>query len=224
MANPIAIKNQARKLLKRLHELSIRNKDVFANTLFSREIESLGNRHLGGLEEKKATPQQPVEKKKRRVIQHTAESFNTDNIKKKDTPQVVVAGDDYSAMTPDELKVYAKKQLGLNTKGVTNKEDLIELIQAHKDMKEIKEAQRLEKLKSGVRELTTPKVDGNKEEQITPDEDEDPIMKEIREEQERQAKEELEKVVNEDGKDIEDEVEKKDVPIVDEKDFVQPIT
>lgn len=130
------IKKQVRKHVKIAHELTIKYPKVFANSLVSRELESFANRHLGGLEEKQSVAAPRTTEKKHRVVHHTEESFRYDD-KKKVVEDVAAANSgDYQKMNVDELKVYAKKEYGINTIGITKKEDIIFLIDQYKIVKE----------------------------------------------------------------------------------------
>lgn len=143
----VRVKKQVRNLIQRAHELTIKHKKLFANSIVSRELESFANRHLGGFE-KKEEEKVPIrsERKKQTVITHTEESFRFDD-KKKSFPEVAAEDEKeklLSEMSMDELKVIAKQEYGLNTRGARNKDQVLHLIEQARILREPDEVEETE--------------------------------------------------------------------------------
>lgn len=128
MASDENVKKQVRNYIRRANELVVKYPKAFNNSIVGRELVSFANRHLGGLDEKPVVAQQQVAaKKKQQFVTHTEQSFLPPT-QKKTMEEVVAEGDDYRKMNIDQLKVYAKKEYNIDTKGITRKEDIIHLI------------------------------------------------------------------------------------------------
>lgn len=142
---------QVKLLLSEAYKIVKENPKAFMNGLLWREIGSLVNRHLGGIDsEKEAVAQRTTPTKKHRVINHTAESFNIPD-KKKITASPVV--DNYKNMNVDQLKELAKNEYGIDTRGITEASEVIYLIEQYKVVKEAGVKTDLED-----KEITQPKV------------------------------------------------------------------
>lgn len=133
MADKQAITNQIRKYINRAHELTIKHQAMFKNSIISRELESYANRHLGGLVEREPIAQRQIAetgKVRQRVISHNVQSFQPDL--KKNSQEIAAEDSDTSKMSVDELKVYAKREFGISTRGITKKDDILHLIEQYK--------------------------------------------------------------------------------------------
>src|SRR5687767_3291965 len=134
MANEydLKIKKQVDTLIARAEALTAKHQKVFRNSFIIKELRSFRNRHLSEVQEKEQkVAASRTTGKQYRTVNHTEESFKIED-KKKPSHDPVVEGDKFSGMSIDELKMYAKKEYGIDTKGITKEEDVLHLIEQYK--------------------------------------------------------------------------------------------